>query len=132
MALEAGAGAIVTYCAAKAGSFALALLHPRGASEQYGQVTMPLPEQAPTAIEDHMRLAHTTESILPSGGLPAGTANQFSRYFVTGSTGRAGVVPSYRTNVPQLGVFRKRAQNKRLSSTSGRRHFRRSSIPPLA
>jgi hypothetical protein len=30
---------------------------------------------------------HTTESILPSGGLPARTSNQFSRYIETVSTG---------------------------------------------
>ena len=39
---------------------------------------------------------HTTESILPGGGLPTRTPDQFSRYIVTGSTGRAGVVPSYK------------------------------------
>src|SRR5258706_9670538 len=47
------------------------------------------------AIEDHMP-KHTTESILPGGGLPTRTPYQFSRYCVTGSTGRAGVVPSYK------------------------------------
>ena len=31
---------------------------------------------------------HTTESILPGGGLPTRTPDQFSRYIETGSTGK--------------------------------------------
>lgn len=66
-------------------SFALALPAPL-ASEQYGQVTMPLASTGLTSDWNHMP-KHTTKPILRSDGLLTATANQFLKYVVAVSTG---------------------------------------------
>jgi len=65
-----------------------------------------------------MRQAHTTESILPSGGLPARTPYQFSRCIKTGSTGEPELCHSYEQvhhNSAFLAIGRAKLASRRLN-----------------
>src|SRR6266545_750405 len=74
----------VTYCQPKQTALLWRYPPPGEHPSSVGKLRCPF-EPKPEAIE-HMR-KHTTKPILPGGGLPTRTTNQFSRYIVTVSAG---------------------------------------------